>query len=162
MTEIQLRTYLATDREAVWELHTLALERAGADARHGPWDDDLHHIAEVYLGDGGEFVVACQAGRLVGMGALKRTSLTHGEIKRMRVHPDHQRRGIGKMLLDYLEQAAWTKGCTSLHLDTTEDQTSALAFYPRNGYHEASRRKEGAFMVVYFEKTLPPITSATL
>ena len=52
---MKIRRYRESDQEEVWALHNLALEEADAHAGNGPWDDDLRHIREVYLDDGGEF-----------------------------------------------------------------------------------------------------------
>ncbi len=53
------------------------------------------------------------------MGALRRTTNEWAEIKRMRVHPDFQRRGFGQMILEALEARAVALGYAALHLDTT-------------------------------------------
>src|SRR5437868_14699416 len=101
-----IRRYEPRDHDEAWSLHNLALERAGAHPGNGPWDDDLHHVDEVYLAAGGEFLVGELRGRIVAMGALQRTSEIRGEIKRMRVHPDCQRRGYGEAVLTELEDRA--------------------------------------------------------
>jgi hypothetical protein len=82
-----LRRYESTDHPAVWELHKIALDAVGANAGNGPWNDDLRQIEAVYLQSGGDFLVGICEGRLVAMGALKRTDTDRAEIKRMRVHP---------------------------------------------------------------------------
>ena len=103
---MEVRRYRASDHDEVWALHTLALERTGAYAGHGPWDDDLHHIKEVYLSGGGEFLVGVYGKKIIAMGALERLSDHHAEIKRMRVHPDCQRQGFGQAVLEALEGRA--------------------------------------------------------
>jgi ribosomal protein S18 acetylase RimI-like enzyme len=151
---LTLRRYNDSDHDAVWNLHNLALARAGAHAGNGPWDDDLHQIADVYLERGGEFVVGFDGARLVAMGALKRTTATHGEIKRMRVHPDFQRRGYGRQILEYLEARAAALGYTVLRLDTTLQQTAAQALYTTNGYSEVGRKQWREFTIIFYEKQL--------
>src|SRR5690349_6283609 len=115
---LNIREYSDTDADAVWDLHVIGLEQTGSHAGHGPWDDDLRNIRYVYLRRSGTFLVGEYEGRIVAMGALRRTSATSAEIKRMRVHPDFQRRGFGQAILRALEARAAQLGCTTLHLDT--------------------------------------------
>jgi ribosomal protein S18 acetylase RimI-like enzyme len=138
----------------VWELHNLALNQVGAHAGNGPWDDDLHNIDEVYLKSGGEFLVGCLAGRVVAMGALKRTGERRAQITRMRVHPECQRRGFGQAILSLLEERARELGYHQLHLDTTVQQTAAQELYLKNGYRQTGRTRYGRFEVLLFEKEL--------
>lgn len=95
---MEIRRYQQADRDAVWALHKMALHNAGVDLGAGPWDDDLAQIEQVYLNPRGEFLIGEISGRIVAMGALRATTETRGEIKRMRVHPDFQHRGLGQMI----------------------------------------------------------------
>ena len=151
---LDIRRYHAADHDVVWNLHNLALTTAEAHAGNGPWDDDLHHIEEVYLAAGGDFLVGIAAGELVVMGALLRHDATLGEIKRMRVHPDVQRRGYGRQLLHALEAAALERGVRRLILDTTTVQTAAIALYEQDGYREERRTRRGGYTLLHFEKPL--------
>ena len=152
MISYQVRRYEESDHDDVWTLHNLALNEVGAHAGNGPWDNDLHHVEDVYLQNGGEFLVAVHEGQVVGMGALKSSTDDRAEITRMRVHPDCQRRGIGQAILDSLESRAVELGYLTLHLDTTTVQTKAQKFYIANGYQETGRHMVGQFEVIFFEK----------
>ena len=154
MEALHIRRYRASDRDAVWELHNVALDAVGAHGGHGPFDDDLHHIDDVYLSGGGEFLVGELDGRIVAMGALKRLSEHRAEITRMRVHPDFWRRGFGQQILTRLEARAREFGYTRLCLDTTTGQTAAQKLYERNGYVATGGGEMYGFEVIGFEKTL--------
>ncbi len=52
-----LRRYEPADREAVAYLHVHAIQQAGAYLGRGPWDDDVYAIEQVYLKNGGEFLI---------------------------------------------------------------------------------------------------------
>ncbi len=149
-----IRRYEDVDRDAVWALHNLALAASGAHAGNGPWDNDLHDIANAYLAAGGEFLVGLLDGRLVAMGALRRTAPDRAEIKRMRVHPAFQRRGLGRRLLHRLQERALELGYRTLVLDTTVRQLAAQALYRDEGYSETGRGRAGAFELVFFEKQI--------
>lgn len=114
----------------------------------------MHHIEAAYLEDGGEFLVGTLDGRIVAMGALRKTSADRAEVKRMRVHPDFQRRGFGQTILDALETKAREMGYKTLHLDTSTLQTAAQQFYAKNGYAETGREKHGRFTLIFYKKRL--------
>jgi ribosomal protein S18 acetylase RimI-like enzyme len=150
---LHIRRYQARDHDQVWELHNVALWQVGAHAGNGAWDDDLHRVEEVYLNEG-EFLVGEVDGRIVAMGALRRTGEDSAEIKRMRVHPDYQRRGYGQQILSALEERARELGYRRLHLDTAVLQTAAQGLYLRNGYHEVGRTVLAGFDAILYEKVL--------
>jgi len=151
---LRIRRYQPADRDAVWALHEEALSAVGAHAGQGPWDDDLHDIEAVYLGTGGEFLVGVVAGRIVAMGALKRTTPERAEIKRMRVRPVLQGRGFGQALLSALERRARDLGYRTLHLDTTTRQEAARYLYAKNGYREVRRSAWQGLHMIFYEKAL--------
>jgi ribosomal protein S18 acetylase RimI-like enzyme len=136
---VQLRRYEWQDGDAVRDLHRRALATSDADLGPGPWDDDLADVQRVYLDSGGDFVVAVDDGRVLGMGAFRPVDTVVAEIKRMRVDPDHQRRGIGRAILGDLERRARAAGFRRLVLDTTTNQTAALSLYRSAGYRETGR-----------------------
>lgn len=151
---LMIRRFRPEDEAAVWALHNEALNAVGAHGGNGPWDDDLHHIDEVYLAAGGEFLVGEVDGRIVAMGALRRCDDCQAEVKRMRIKPGHQRRGYGQAMLTALEVRARALGYTRLSLDTTVGQVAARALYARNGYIEMRRHQWHEFEVIDYEKTL--------
>jgi GNAT superfamily N-acetyltransferase len=136
---LTLRRYTSTDKQAVEHLHVAVIQQTGAYLGRGPWDDDIYAIEETYLKNGGEFLIGECDGQIVAMGALKRTSPERAEIKRMRVLPEHQRRGYGQLILDELEIRARALGYQTLHLDTSTLQVAAQKLYEKNGYQEVGR-----------------------
>ena len=135
-------------------LHDLALEWAGAHGGSGEWDADLDEIPAIYLDARGEFLVGTVGERVVAMGALRRVSDTSARITRMRVHPDHQRRGYGRRVLERLERRAAELGYSRLELDTTTLQTAAQALYASAGYVETRRSQLGPFTVIEMARTI--------
>ncbi|HEY0753794.1 MAG TPA: GNAT family N-acetyltransferase [Ktedonobacteraceae bacterium] len=134
-----LRRYTSTDQAAVEDLHVVALQQTGAYLGRGPWDDDVYAIEEVYLKNGGEFLIGEYDGLFVAMGALKRTGPKRAEIKRMRVSAKYQGRGYGQHILEELEVRARALGYQILHLDTSLLQIPAQRLYEKNGYREIGR-----------------------
>jgi ribosomal protein S18 acetylase RimI-like enzyme len=151
---VELRSFRPEDADGVWELHDAALEAAGVHGGRGPWEADLDDVGASYLAAGGEFLVARVGATVIGMGGLLPHSAARGEIKRMRVHSDFQRRGLGRRILEALEQRARALGLRELCLDTTEDQGAARRLYESAGYRETGRREAARFTFVDFEKSL--------
>ena len=151
---MKIRRYRSADHDAVWELHNVALLHTGAHAGNGPWDDDLHRVEAEYIATGGEFFVGTASGRIVAMGALLRHSADRASIRRMRVHPDVQRRGLGSRMLSALEQRAAELGFQILTLETTVQQVPAIQLYSRSGYEEFGRSSKAGFKVVEFRKMI--------
>ncbi len=151
---LTIRQYEAADHEEVWRLHVLALQEVGAYLGNGPWDDDLHHIEEVYLDNRGDFLIGLLDNRIVAMGALRRTTDERAEIKRMRVYSDVQGRGYGQIILDELEKRAAALGYTTLHLDTSVVQIAAQKLYTKNGYKEVGREMKKELECILFEKQI--------
>jgi GNAT superfamily N-acetyltransferase len=146
-----IRRYERRDREAVKRLHILTL---GKIYKSGPWEEDLDHIEESYIQDGGEFLVVEVDLHIIAMGAIRRMNESTAELKRMRVHPDFWRRGIGQMLLERLEFVAKGKGYQVMELDTTTLQKPAQQLYIKNHYQEVKRGMRGPFDCIFYRKEL--------
>ena len=73
---------------------------------------------------------------LAGCGAVKELSATHGEVKSMRTHADHLRKGAGGQILEYIIATAQQRGYRRLSLETgsTPDFDAAHALYLRYGF----------------------------
>jgi GNAT superfamily N-acetyltransferase len=152
--DLLIRQFQSGDEEAVRNLHWLALPNKTL-LLNGPWDDDdLRNIRKEYLNNGGDFLVGFSGNNLVCMGALRKVSESVGEIRLMRVHPDHQRKGFGQSILDRLEADASRIGYDVLRLDTNTKQCAAQYFYKKNGYKETRRAIISFMEVIFFEKRL--------
>ena len=149
-----LRRYTPADREAVEYLHVSVIQQAGAYLGRGPWDDDVYAIEETYLNNQGEFLIGEWDSLFVAMGALRRTTPERAEIKRMRVHPDYQGRGLGQIILSELEARARALSYTTLHLDTSVLQVPAQKLYEKNGFCEVGRDNYNGLEVILYEKQL--------
>jgi putative acetyltransferase len=74
--------------------------------------------------------------RPIGMGAFKRLSATHGEIKSMHILREARGRGLSKAMLVHLMDAARGAGLTRLSLETGVEPIFAPArgLYERAGF----------------------------
>jgi ribosomal protein S18 acetylase RimI-like enzyme len=154
-----IRRYESADHDQVVALHRVGLESVGAYVHDGPSDDDLQQIEKTYLNARGEFLVGVLDEQVAAMGALRHVDKHTAELKRMRVSPSLQRRGLGRQMLHALEARAFELGYSVIVLDTTARQAAAIALYKGHGYLETARAEQGPLPIVFFRKTLDPETT---
>lgn len=79
---------------------------------------------------------AWDGGDIVGIGALKRIDDASGEVKSMRTHPDHLRKGVAAALLEKIIAEARAAGLRRLSLETGGGPAfePALALYRKRGF----------------------------
>lgn len=169
--ELSIRRYEPGDAAAVWTIHEESLRASPIDfLENVPGDEDLRAISDEYLDSGGEFLVGTVDGEVVAIGGYqpmddgeftpedgepapeKRTV----ELRRMRVHPDHQRNGYGRTLLNRLETLAAERGFDRVVLETNENLTAARTLYETRGYEQFEREThpETGEQIVRYRKEL--------
>ncbi len=124
---------------------------------HWGWLDphknpDLEDIFISYHGS--VFLVARQAGQIVGTGALVSRSEDLGEIVRMSVATGSRRQGIGRLILKRLVEHARRAGMKRILLETTATWSEVINFYESCGF-QLTHNKNGD---AYFCLELPPPT----
>lgn len=74
--------------------------------------------------------------KLLGIGALKQLDNDSAEIKSMRTHPDHLRKGVAIALLEHMIAQAKHRGCTDLFLETGSGAAfdAAIQLYLQLGF----------------------------
>jgi putative acetyltransferase len=77
---------------------------------------------------------------IAGIGALKDLGDGTAEVKSMRTHPAHLRKGVGAALLEHIIGAAQARGLHRLSLETGRGPAfePALALYRRRGFKEGA------------------------
>lgn len=151
---ITIRRYSTLDTDDLWRIHLLVISEANVEPTHQHYHDILH-IPEHYLITGGEFLVGFgDDGVILAMGGLKLMEDGKAEIKRLRVHPSHQKKGYGQKILSNLEQKAKELGVRHLCLDTLTNQIGAQKLFANNGYQQQGQAVVDGFNVVLYEKAL--------
>lgn len=84
------------------------------------------------------FFVLRDAGRAIGMGAIKTIAPGHGEVKSMHVLSEERGRGLSRLLAERMIAHARSAGLERLSLETgTQDMfRPARILYERVGFHE--------------------------
>lgn len=146
MGTTEIREYRSSDKDAVEHIMREALRDTGAyfpDLRDEDGDPALHE--RYYAADGGSLLVAVGGEQIVGTVGMRtpagRMSSRHGpfpatvgELKRMHVLPDWQRRGVGRQLLAAISKRARASGYEEFVFSTTSFQTTAHRFYATAGF----------------------------
>ena len=95
-------------------------------------------------------LVAYLAGEPIGSGALKGGAVP--EIKRLWVSETARGLGVGRRLMDTLEEAAAEAGATRVRLDTNRALTEATAMYRKRGYEEVAAYNDEPMSDLWMEK----------
>lgn len=72
------------------------------------------------------------------------------------VHPQFQKRGFGRRLLDFAEQQSARAGYSVVRLYTNAVMTENIALYGRVGYVEIGRESYPGGAIVHMEKEIQP------
>ena len=72
----------------------------------------------------------------------------------MAVLPELSGKGIGKRLIEHVEQAGRQEGMKAVELYTNEAMIENLSMYVRLGYVEYVRKQQAGFNRVFFRKEL--------
>lgn len=111
----------------VEELEAHLASRYAVESRHGLSVERL--IAEAVA-----FFVARFDGVAAGCGGVKVVGDEYGELKRMYVRPEFRGRGLGRRLLEHLEEYTRRRGIAVLRLETGVYQSEAIAMYEGAGF----------------------------
>ena len=85
--------------------------------------ENIRHVVVVYFDD-----------TPVGCGTIKEYSPDTAEVKRMYVNNEVRGKGIGKKILNELEQWAKELGYKYIIMETGKRQQAAVALYSQSGY----------------------------
>ena len=102
----------------------------------------------------GAFVVAYLRGEAIGCGALKHHPGSVSDIKRMWIAESARGLGVGRRLLERLEQLAREHGSHDARLETSDVLSEAVALYRSAGYREVPPFNEEPFADRWFAKRL--------
>lgn len=102
----------------------------------------------------GAFLIARAGGKPIGCAGLKRTAPEAAEVKRMWISSSVRGLGLGRRLLDALEERARGFGLKIIRLETNKALIEAQALYRRQGYREVAPFNDEPYAQHWFEKRL--------
>jgi ribosomal protein S18 acetylase RimI-like enzyme len=123
---VKIRQFEETDRAAV-----IGLWEAAGLTR--PWNDPDRDIDRKVGHDPGGFLVGELDGAVVAA-AMYGYDGHRGSVFYLAVHPDHQRDGHGRALMEHIEVRLMDLGCPKVNVMIRHSNAAALGFYERLGY----------------------------
>jgi ribosomal protein S18 acetylase RimI-like enzyme len=120
------RPYRRDDREALVSLWR------GCDLTR-PWNDPYRDIERKLSVDADNLLVLEDGDRLIGS-VMVGYDGHRGWINYLAVHPDHQWRGFGRLLMAEAEKRLQLLGCPKVNLQVRGSNQAAVEFYRRIGY----------------------------
>lgn len=97
---------------------------------------DMDHFEEYYNQNGGLFLAVLDGDKVIGSGAVRNFDEEIAELKRMWLLETYHGKGIGYQVIKPLSEFAGSKGNKRVVLQTSHEQSRAIAFYKRFGFHE--------------------------
>ena len=164
MVTVAIRSFRHSDAEAVRRIFA----RGQMDFAEGtPLEDearayvrrslaaDLSDIPANYLDPpGSHFWVAERSGAIVGMVGVQRVNDEEGELRRMSVAGDSRRQGIGRRLLETVEDFCRGNGYSRIALSTVIHLEPAVRMYTACGYRPVRQEPYGSMTEQFFVKQL--------
>lgn len=102
-------------------------------------DETVHADPAEFVPPTGLFLVLRVDDVPQACGGYRRIDDATAELKRMYVRPDARGKGLARLLLARLEQAAGAAGYRQLWLETGGQQPEAIALYESAGYEPVAR-----------------------
>ncbi|MDM9381184.1 GNAT family N-acetyltransferase [Chlorogloeopsis sp. ULAP01] len=131
-----IRDWQQRDRIPAAEVIRSVLLEYGLGWEPNGADQDVLQVEAYYLATRGEFWIIEHQNQIVGTGAyypIKRGEKAV-EIRKMYLSPSVRGLGLGKYLLQQLEEAIVSRGFLSIWIETASVLAQAVKLYESNGY----------------------------
>lgn len=115
-----------------------------------PLDVEVGEFGE----DRGAFVLLRNGKDVIGCGGIRPFDDSTVEIRRLWIDPRWRGHGLGRRLLEHLEEIGRGSGAAMVVLDTNESLTEAIAMYESSGYRSVERYNDNPYAHRWFAKDL--------
>jgi putative acetyltransferase len=131
-----IRPWEGCDRIPSAEIIRTVLAEYGLSWEPTGADRDVLEVEDFYLATGGEFWVIEKQGQQVGTAAYYPIERGENavEIRKMYLLPDARGKGLGKYILQQMEQAIAARGFQQIWIQTASVLKTAVKLYERSGY----------------------------
>jgi len=134
------------DIQVIRELFDEYAVSIGIDLTFQGFEQELIHIADIYMPPDGALLLAKQDGIPAGCVGLRKMEARRCEMKRLYVRPEFRGKGLGKALCSRIILKGRQLGYREMLLDTLSTMTGAQALYRSHGFRET---------VPYYHNPLP-------
>ena len=128
------------------------------DPRKFEWNADVYAIREHYIQKGGKAWVVEFETNIVGFGCLRLVNSKTAEIKRVRVGQQYRGEGMGKSIIQQIENYCASSNILKILVDTDDRFSAAKSMYSGMGYivyRTETELKDGReYTDHYYEKML--------
>lgn len=139
-SQFLIRPWTASDRTMAAEVIRSVLAEYGLGWEPAGADRDVLQVEDFYLNTGGEFWVVEKEGKLVGTSGyypIKRGK-NAVEIRKMYLLSEVRGQGLGRFLLQQLENAIASRGFEQIWIETASVLVEAVKLYECSGYEAAT------------------------
>ena len=136
-----IRPWEVADRLAVAKVIGTVLAEYGLGWEPEAADRDVLEIEKYYLETGGEFwTLLNKAGEVIGSAGYHPISRSVGavEMRKMYLLKAYRGRGLGRYVLDKLEEAIKSRGFREIWIETASVLKEAVQLYEKSGYVASS------------------------
>jgi L-amino acid N-acyltransferase YncA len=142
-----IRRATEDDIPRILELYNeqLVLEASPAESQQNPSIEDYRKVfSEIDALPGCELLVAEEQGKVVGttvlaiLPNLSHSALPWAIVENVVVDSEYRRRGIGRLLMDYVVAMAREAGCYKVQLMSSNSRHEAHKFYESIGYRASA------------------------
>jgi putative acetyltransferase len=134
------------DIEVIRKLFDEYAVSIGIDLTFQNFEQELIHIADIYMPPEGALLLAKQDGIPAGCVGLRKIDGRRCEMKRLYVRPEFRGKGLGKALCSRIILKGRHLGYKEMLLDTLSTMVDAQGLYRSNGFRET---------VPYYHNPLP-------
>ncbi|UJB71583.1 GNAT family N-acetyltransferase [Acaryochloris sp. 'Moss Beach'] len=152
-----IRAWQPTDRQVAAEVIRSVLAEYGIGWEPDGADRDVYEVETAYLQVRGAFWVVEQQGQVVGTAAFYPVNRGVGtvEIRKMYLLPQVRGKGLGRWLLQRLEQEIAAQGFREVWIETASVLKEAVKLYESSGYLPATGIETERCDLIY-SKVLQP------
>ena len=114
---------------------------------------DIDNLMEGYFEDEGAsgFWVAHRDDCVMGMVGVQRVAQGQAEVRRLRVHEDYRRQGVGGALMGEALAFCQERGYLKVILDVRIERTGAISLFEKFGFHlSRSRECDGRKLLDFY------------
>jgi putative acetyltransferase len=149
-----IRSWEKRDRIPASEVIRSSLAEYGLGWEADGADKDVIQVEEYYFNTGGEFWVVEQQNQIVGTAAYYPISRGENavEIRKMYLLPHVRALGLGKCLLQQLEEVITSRNYREIWIETASILAEAVKLYESNGYIPATGVETARCDRVYVKK----------
>jgi putative acetyltransferase len=152
-----IRDWQPDDRQPAAWLIASVLQEYGLGSEPEGADQDVLQVEQAYWATGGEFWVVEHQGCLVGTAGYYPVARGQKavEIRKMYLLPEVRGLGLGRYLLQALEQSIAAKGFQQIWIETASVLTEAIVLYESSGYQPSTGVETARCDRIYLKQLIP-------